>query len=331
MKKLLSVTFSLLFASVVLGQGKIQFQASITNPNSDKLTFRDMKDGKTVAVLEATKSGMFKGEIIANDGFYQLNDGMEAAVLYFKDGYNLNMKMDAKLFDETISFTGDGSKENNFLVVGTIEGEKFEEANFDKNKEDFYTAFEAKKKIDLDALANGGFDDTFLSYAKKDVMNNLIQLQTSYKNAQLQKAIIGKQSAGFDYENHKGGKTKLEDFKGKYVYLDIWATWCGPCRAEIPSLKKIEEKYHGKNIEFVSISVDVDKDHEKWQKFVTDKELGGVQLFADKNWMSDFIQSYGINAIPRFILIDPSGNVVSADANRPSDSKLQEQLDQLLK
>jgi thiol-disulfide isomerase/thioredoxin len=331
MKNTLSLAFALLFSAVLFGQGKIQFKAKITHPNSDKLTFRDMKDGKTVAELTSTKSGVFKGEIVAADGFYQLNDGMEAAVLYFKDGFNLDMKMDAKLFDETISFTGNGSKENNFLVAGTIEGEKFEEANFEKNKEDFYAAFEVKKKKDMDALATGGFDESFLAYAKKDVMNNLIQLQTSYKNAQLQKAITGKQSASFDYENHKGGKTKLEDFKGKYVYLDIWATWCGPCRAEIPSLKKIEEKYHGKNIEFVSISVDTDKDHEKWKKFVTDKELGGVQLFADKNWMSDFIQSYGINAIPRFILLDPQGNVVSADANRPSDSKLQEQLDKLLK
>ena len=289
-----------------------------------------MKDGKTVAELIATKSGIFKGKISAADGFYQLNDGMEAAVLYFKDGYNLSMKMDAKFFDETISFTGNGSKENNFLVAGTMDGEKFEAANFEKNKDDFYAAFEIKKKKDMDALAAGGFDESFLLYAKKSKMNDLMQLQTSYKNAQLQKAITGKQSAGFDYENHKGGKSKLEDFKGNYVYLDIWATWCGPCRAEIPSLKKIEEKYHGKNITFISISVDTDKDHEKWKKFVTDKELGGVQLFADKNWMSDFIQAYGINSIPRFILIDPKGNVVSADANRPSDDKLQEQLDNLL-
>jgi thiol-disulfide isomerase/thioredoxin len=137
-------------------------------------------------------------------------------------------------------------------------------------------------------------------------------------------------SAPFDYENHKGGTTKLEDLKGKYVYIDVWATWCGPCRAEIPSLKKVEEKYHGKNIAFVSISVDVDKDHEKWKNFVTEKQLGGIQLFADKNWNSDFMKSYGINSIPRFILIDPNGKIVKSDAARPSDPQLQKQLDALL-
>ena len=56
-----------------------------------------------------------------------------------------------------------------------------------------------------------------------------------------------------DYENYNGGKTSLADLKGKYVYIDVWATWCGPCKAEIPSLKKIEKEYHGKNIAFVSV------------------------------------------------------------------------------
>ena len=70
---------------------------------------------------------------------------------------------------------------------------------------------------------------------------------------------------------------------------------------------------------------------EKWKTFVTEKALGGIQLFADKNWNSDFIKAFGINSIPRFILIDPNGVVVDADAKRPSNPKLIEQLDGLLK
>jgi thiol-disulfide isomerase/thioredoxin len=146
-----------------------------------------------------------------------------------------------------------------------------------------------------------------------------------------QQKLNNTQAPSFDYENHAGGKTKLEDLRGKYVYIDVWATWCGPCRAEIPSLQKIEEKYHDKKIAFVSISVDEQKDYEKWKKFVVEKQLGGIQLYADKNWMSDFIKAFGINSIPRFILIDPTGKVVNADADRPSNPKLQEQLDALLK
>lgn len=133
----------------------------------------------------------------------------------------------------------------------------------------------------------------------------------------------------FDYYNYNVGKTKLKDLEGKYVYIDIWATWCGPCIAEIPDLKEKEKKYHDKNIEFVSISIDEMKDNDKWKKIVEEKELGGIQLLADNAWKSQFVKDYKINGIPRFILIDPSGKIVSADAPRPSDDKLVKTFDDL--
>ena len=158
----------------------------------------------------------------------------------------------------------------------------------------------------------------------------LFQMKMEFKNKQAQLKLNNAPSPTFNYVNIDGKKTKLEDLRGKYVYIDVWATWCGPCRGEIPFLAKVEEKYKEKNIAFVSISVDEDKDFDKWKKFVSDKQLGGIQLFADKNWNSEFITSFGINSIPRFILIDPNGVVVNSDADRPSDPKLQEKLDSLL-
>ena len=132
----------------------------------------------------------------------------------------------------------------------------------------------------------------------------------------------GKPSPKFDYENQKGGKTSLESLKGKYVYIDLWATWCGPCIQEIPFLKKVEEQYKGKSIEFVSISIDSKKDQEKWSKFVKEKQLGGIQLLAENEWKSKFITDYAVQGVPTFILIDPNGNIISARAPRPSDTKL---------
>ncbi|MEZ7499555.1 TlpA disulfide reductase family protein [Flavobacterium sp. Arc3] len=133
---------------------------------------------------------------------------------------------------------------------------------------------------------------------------------------------IGNPSPKFDYENQKGGKTSLESLKGKYVYIDVWATWCGPCLQEVPALQKVEEQYHGKNIEFVSISIDNVKDRVKWSNLVNTKQLGGIQLLADKEWDSKFIKEYEIQGIPRFILIDPNGNIVNSNAPRPSDTSL---------
>jgi len=131
-----------------------------------------------------------------------------------------------------------------------------------------------------------------------------------------------------NYENFNGERTSLSDLEGKYVYIDVWATWCGPCIREIPSLKVIEKKYENKNIHFVSLSIDERNrpryNYEAWRKMIVEKELTGIQLFADNAFNSKFTKAYGIDSIPRFLLIDPEGNIVSGNAPRPSDPKLVE-------
>jgi len=148
----------------------------------------------------------------------------------------------------------------------------------------------------------------------KEITKNYDKLKTVSK---------GQPSPQFNnYENFAGGTTSLNDLKGKFVYVDVWATWCGPCKAEIPFLQKVEKQYEGKNIEFVSVSVDKLGDHDKWQSMVEEEQLGGIQLFADKSWESDFVTGYLIKGIPRFILIDPNGIIVNSNAPRPSETRL---------
>lgn len=132
-----------------------------------------------------------------------------------------------------------------------------------------------------------------------------------------------------DYENYDGNKTSLKDFKGKYVYIDLWATWCKPCIGEIPFLQALEKDYHKKKIAFVSISVDKLEAHDAWKEMVAKKELTGVQLFANKSFKSDFIKAYAVNFIPRFILIDPEGKIVDSNAPRPSSPGIKKVLESL--
>ncbi|QXP68540.1 redoxin family protein [Polaribacter sp. AHE13PA] len=163
------------------------------------------------------------------------------------------------------------------------------------------------------------FYETYMS-ASTDEKNNA-KIYEIYHS--LKKVSEYKFSPKFiDYENYAGGTSSLDDFKGKYVYIDIWATWCGPCLGQIPYLKKLEKKYHNKNIEFLSISIDQKKNYDKWRTMIEEKELGGVQLLADNNFNSQFIKDYAISGIPRFILLDPQGKIIDANAPRPSDEKL---------
>lgn len=155
---------------------------------------------------------------------------------------------------------------------------------------------------------------------------SITETYTNYKNM-AGNAI----SPDFNYADINGNQVTLKSLRGKYVYIDVWATWCGPCKAEIPFLTKIENDYHGKNIHFVSLSVDRMADKAKWMSYVKDNKLQGIQLMADKDFSSDFVKKYNINSIPRFLLIDPAGKIVSGDAERPSDPELRKQFDALLK
>lgn len=157
---------------------------------------------------------------------------------------------------------------------------------------------------------------------KADIQSNYDKMKTLTK---------GNESPGFEFKSIRDEMVALNDLKGKNVYIDVWATWCGPCKAEIPHLKELESDYHGKNVEFVSISVDVPKDEQKWRDMVKDKELKGVQLISDNGWDTDFVESYLIMGIPRFILLDAEGKIVSADAPRPSSNEeIRSMIDDLL-
>lgn len=125
----------------------------------------------------------------------------------------------------------------------------------------------------------------------------------------------GKPSVDWTFEDINGKSVSQSDFKGKYIYIDVWASWCAPCRAEIPYLEELKTKFAGKNIVFVSISVD--DDEESWKQALIEEKVAGIQLYAG-GWSNELCKYYKINSIPRFILIDKDLKIVNSDADRPS-------------
>ena len=111
-------------------------------------------------------------------------------------------------------------------------------------------------------------------------------------------------------------KWKNVFFKGQYVFIDIWATHCFPCKEEIPYLEEIQEKLKKKNIAFIGIATDLDKD--EWIKFIEEKALKGTQLIMDRKWIS-FMHSYDVATIPRYILLDKEGKIINLNMPRPSN------------
>lgn len=182
-----------------------------------------------------------------------------------------------------------------------------------------------------DYMQMDGTDDVedqyqdFLSNAQNEALK--MRLNEEYgKWSHLQK---GKPAPSFTFPDQEENKYSLQDFKGKVVYIDVWATWCGPCLAEQPYLEEIEQEYAG-NEDIVFMGVSIDDEKAAWLNAVTQKEMSGVQLFSEGGFNSEINQKYNILGIPRFILIDKAGNLVDATAARPSSEGIRGQLAELV-
>lgn len=256
------------------------------------------------------------------ENFYGISLGEKRGFAFLQNGFNIKVTIDS---DEFI-FEGEGAQNTNYIKEKLELGTKLMQIQeyFTLEKPEFEAKVIEAKTVFNNLLAK--YNNLDPAFAKAEESNNeelYTTLEKNYKQQHATLKIIGKGNPSpefTNYENYKGGSNSLTDYKGKFVYIDVWATWCGPCVKQIPYLQTLEEKYHGKNIEFVSISIDQPNVKDKWKKMIEDKNMGGVQLFA--NGDQDFARAYQISGIPRFILIDPEGNIVEANAPRPSDPSL---------
>ena len=188
--------------------------------------------------------------------------------------------------------------------------------------QDYYTYLQLVEDINhgngLDANAQkiAAFEEN----SQSTVLKKLLQKN----NAPWEHLKAGKRAPDFVAETREGKNVTRDSLMGKKLYVDIWATWCAPCLAEIPALKQLEHDLKDEPITFVSISIDTQKDKEKWASFIEQRELGGVQLYTEGAWNSDLVADYNISGIPRFFIIDENGHIINANAPRPSDPKAKE-------
>ena len=165
--------------------------------------------------------------------------------------------------------------------------------------------------------------DKIMTLLASDRMKEKLTLR--YKSAIT--TTSGTASVDFNYENFDGGSISLQELRGKLLYIDVWATWCGPCIKEMPALKELVKEYAKKDIEFVSISIDGKNDYDKWKKMVPEKNVGGIQLYDAEGLDSDFMKAFSVSLIPRFMMIDSEGKIITAKAPRPSSKDVRKFID----
>lgn len=128
----------------------------------------------------------------------------------------------------------------------------------------------------------------------------------------------GKPAPDFEIQNAEGKKCRLSDLRGKYLFIDIWATWCAPCRDEIPFMAQLQEHFAG-NDRITPVSISVDSNIKNWKDFLKKEQPGWPQYVVDRKTNEFLEKEYRIYGIPHFMLIDPEGRFVSYAFSRPSD------------
>ncbi|MBP9152301.1 MAG: TlpA family protein disulfide reductase [Flavobacteriales bacterium] len=256
-------------------------------------------------------------------------DGTEITSLFLVPGDNISMTLHAAIFDESITYSGKGGSRNNALASLALAGE----INYlmgERLKSDMDTTTLFELMDDYAQKTINAITDYALAFPemKTHLEKTAKQTETSTKRQKenilselaleiLKKKLVGLPLLDITGVDLNGEALSLSAFKGKTTVVDFWATWCGPCKTEMPYLKKLEEEYG--DVNFVSVAV-WDKE-EAWKEMA--KQLGFKNNMFIPRENNEALAQYMLESIPRYMVLDKNLNIVDIDAPRPSSNKLQ--------
>ena len=260
--------------------------------------------------------------------FFNFFHGEESTRMHVKPNDNITLSLNTAEFDESITYSGSETSSALAWMYMEEENQDFPRI-MDLSDEELDPAFEGyfatiKEKLEEFKESDPDF------YAS--VSNDFDGLENYLRNKRTSMLALpkpGEKAFEISYPDKDSTIVKLSDFVGNVVYVDVWATWCGPCRTEIPHLVELEHEYEGKDVTFIGVSVDVLEEKQDWLDMMEEKNMAGVQLITG-GWKCQMTDDYAITSIPRFMLFNKEGKVANLDAPRPSSYDIRPLLDSLL-
>lgn len=322
--------------STVLKNGAFQFKGNIAYPQLFSIVFgREPKqrfsavlplfvENKKISISAPLDSNLTELELNYAGGYPFEKVKVKGSASHdlfmkFNAGYEPLKKSNSQAFDAYIKYLNPGKDKQKGPIsegIKLVEGVDVAKAgllsyvrNFIKeNNASAVALYVAKKNI-------GSFTakeiDQVLASLSSELKASAGGKSLIEKAAVVKKTAVGSKFADFAFNDKDGNPVKLSDHvgKGKYTLLEFWASWCGPCRADIPHLKEAYELYHPAGFEVISISMDDDK--AKWLKAIADEQMSWMQVSDLKAFTGDFSKIYNFNGIPTCVLVGPDGEIIT--------------------
>lgn len=322
--------------STVLKNGAFQFKGNVAYPQFYTIVFGKLPkqrfasalplfvENKKISISAPLDSNLTELELNYMGGYpYEkvkvTGSASHNLFLKFNAGYEPLKKQNSAAFDAYIKYLNPGKDKQKgpisegIKLVEAIDGTKavlmgYVNNFIKQNNSSPVALYVAKKNIG--------------SFTAKEIDEVLSSLSPALKasaggKSLIEKAEVVKRTAvgskfvDFAFNDKDGNPVKLSDHvgKGKYTLLEFWASWCGPCRADIPHLKEAYELYHPAGFEVISISMDDDK--AKWLKAIADEQMSWLQVSDLKAFTGDFSKIYNFNGIPTCVLVGPEGDIIT--------------------
>ena len=223
----------------------------------------------------------------------------DAAVL--AEYKKLSAQIDSERYQEYFNFIKTHNNSYLGLDVLRIYGRKYPDYTV------LVTLFNALSN-DVRSTVNGR---AYAAFLQKQINNQTSIIDYAAKLGNAKGEENYKTALPFTQNDPEGNPISLSDFKGNYVLVDFWASWCGPCRRENPNVVKAYSAYHSKGFEILGVSLD--KDKKAWVKAIQDDNLGWKHVSDLMGWENAVNMQYGIRSIPANLLIDPNGKIIAKD------------------